>query len=173
MPINTEHSSIAYIGLGSNLNDPQKQLKQALEAISRLNNVTLLACSSFYVSKPQGPSDQPDFLNAVCKISTQHDPFALLKALQTIEKAQGKKKIRHWGERCIDLDILLYNQNSVQTPNLTIPHPQMLKRDFVLIPLAEIAPDLRFSDGSFILDKIDQQQEKYLVPVGLSRPEVS
>lgn len=163
MIIKPEDSSIAYISLGSNLNNPQKQLKHALEAISNLENTTLLARSSFYASKPQGPSDQPDFLNAVCKISTQLDPFTLLNALQTIEKAQGKKKIRHWGERCIDLDILLYDQDIIETPDLTIPHPQMLNRDFVLVPLAEIAPEIIFSDGLSIQNRMTQQKEKHLV----------
>ncbi|WP_127470413.1 2-amino-4-hydroxy-6-hydroxymethyldihydropteridine diphosphokinase [Thiomicrorhabdus aquaedulcis] len=131
-----------YIGLGSNLANPSLQLRSALKAMANLPNTCLLSTSSFYGSAPQGPQDQPDFINAVCLLDTPLLPNELLKALQAIEQTQGRTKKRHWGERLIDLDILLYDDQVINAIDLTVPHPQLLLRDFVLQPLAEIAPGL-------------------------------
>lgn len=131
----------AAIGLGSNLANPKQQVLKALEALGALPETTLLARSRLYGARPQGPQDQPDYVNACAIVETRLSPDALLAALQQLEMEMGKVKKRHWGERVIDLDLLLYDQQVVQTPNLTVPHPWLHQRDFVLIPLAEIAPD--------------------------------
>lgn len=146
---------IAYIGLGSNLDAPVRKLQQSLQALSS-GSTQLVAASSFYASKPQGPQDQPDYVNAVAKIQTALSPEALLSFLQQIEQQLGKEKKRHWGERCIDLDLLLYGQEVqgvfqgqlLNLPHLQVPHSMMTQRDFVLLPLQELAPDLVLSDAS-------------------------
>jgi 2-amino-4-hydroxy-6-hydroxymethyldihydropteridine diphosphokinase len=141
-------SDIAYIGLGSNLSAPLKQLEQALAAIEQHSQMTLVTHSHFYSSSPMGPQNQPDFVNAVCKIKTSLQPRELLASLQAIENLQGRE--RHgdrWGPRTLDLDILLYNDLTLKTNDLTLPHYGMREREFVLVPLFEISPDLIMQDG--------------------------
>lgn len=130
-----------YIGLGSNLDNPSHQLDLAQNALRALSS-GCFQVSSYYSSKPQGPTDQPDFVNAVVGFCTHLDALDLLAALQAIEQAQGKVKLRHWGERVIDLDLLLYGEQVIDLPSLQVPHPQLQHRDFVLVPLLEIAPNL-------------------------------
>lgn len=137
----------AYIALGSNLNTPAEQLNSALKAIENLPQTQLIAASSFYQSKPLGPQDQPDYVNAVAKIETALPPLSLLDELQRIENEQGRVRLRRWGERTLDLDILLYSNQMIQNERLTIPHYDMYNREFVIIPLLEITPDLIFPDG--------------------------
>ena len=108
----------AYIALGSNLNTPVEQLHAALKAISQLPNTHLVTTSSFYKSKPLGPQDQPDYVNAVAKIKTELSPLALLDELQRIENEQGRVRLRRWGERTLDLDILLYGNEIIQNERL-------------------------------------------------------
>lgn len=144
--------AICYIGIGANLNNPAHQIQLALGSLQQLAQSRLLVHSSTYGSKPLGPQDQPDYQNAVAKIETQLSPLALLDALQAIEQQQGRVKLRHWGERCIDLDILLYDQQCIQHPRLTVPHSELKKRSFVVTPLQEIAPDLILPDGSAITE---------------------
>jgi len=103
--------------------------------------MTVLKISSIYQSAPIGPDGQPDYLNAVVLVQTDLEPQALLDRLQQVEQAQGRVRTQKWGARTLDLDILLYNNKSLQTPRLTIPHPQMTQRSFVLMPLREIASD--------------------------------
>lgn len=141
-----------FIGIGANLNNPSQQIKTATDALSQLPQTELLAVSAIYGSKPLGPQDQPDYQNAVAKIATGLEPLALLDALQAQEKTQGRIKLRHWGERCIDLDILLYDQQIIDQPRLSIPHRELKKRSFVVIPLQEIAPELILPDGTAIID---------------------
>ncbi|QCU90518.1 2-amino-4-hydroxy-6-hydroxymethyldihydropteridine diphosphokinase [Thiomicrorhabdus sediminis] len=155
----------SYIGLGSNLDNPKLQLQQALDEIAQLPGCDLLANSSFYASKPQGPQDQPDFVNAVCLIGTELSPQQLLEALQSIEQQHGRVKKRHWGERCIDLDILLYDDLVMQTDQLVIPHPYMTERDFVLIPLAEIDKDVRIPNKGGLTALIDKLTTSYLITI--------
>lgn len=143
-------SQICYLGLGANINDPLLQLREALQALSQLPGTRLDCCSSFYGSKPVGPQDQPDFVNAVARIETSLTPEQLLDALQAQEQQQGRVKLRHWGERCIDLDILLFGTLTMTTARLQIPHSQMKLRSFVILPLYEIAPDLQFPDGTLL-----------------------
>lgn len=142
----------AYIALGSNLATPLEQLKQALKAISALPKTQLLSTSSFYQSKPLGPQDQPDYVNAVAKIETALAPFALLDELQRIENEQGRVRLRRWGERTLDLDILLYGNEIMQSERLTVPHYDMENREFVIVPLAEISPNLTLPTGKSVAE---------------------
>ena len=132
----------AYIGLGSNLHDPLQQLTDAFAALSALPESQLSARSSLYGSKPMGPQDQPDYVNAVACLHTTLEPLSLLHALQQIENQQGRVRQRRWGERTLDLDLLLYGDQLIELPELTVPHIGLAERDFVLYPLFEIAPEL-------------------------------
>ncbi len=133
----------AYIGLGSNLNDPETQLSSATIALSKLPESELLACSSFYRSKPVGPQDQSDYINAVAKLDTELDAYVLLDLMQEIENQQGRvRNTRRWGPRTLDLDLLLYGDESINEERLVVPHKEMHKRSFVLRPLYELEPHL-------------------------------
>lgn len=132
---------IAYIGLGSNLEDPPDQLQRALVTIGRLPGTQLLAKSSLYRGAPVGYPDQPDFVNAVAKLETTLSPQALLQALLQIELQHGRERTFRNAPRILDLDVLLYDDVQLHEAGLTIPHPQMHLRAFVLQPLLEIAPD--------------------------------
>jgi len=137
----------SYIALGSNLNTPVAQLNAALTALDSLPQSQLIAVSPFYQSKPLGPQDQPDYVNAVACLDTALSPLALLDELQRIEHEQGRVRLRRWGERTLDLDILLYGNELLQTERLTIPHYDMQHREFVIVPLYDIAPNLILPDG--------------------------
>ncbi|MBN6080382.1 2-amino-4-hydroxy-6-hydroxymethyldihydropteridine diphosphokinase [Aggregatibacter actinomycetemcomitans] len=139
-----------YVALGSNLADPQVQLVAALQAMNQLPGSRLISASSFYQSKPLGPQDQPDYVNAVACLETALSPLALLDELQRIEKEQGRVRLRRWGERTLDLDILLYAEQTIQSERLTVPHYDMHNREFVIIPLAEIAPTLSLPNGQSV-----------------------
>jgi 2-amino-4-hydroxy-6-hydroxymethyldihydropteridine diphosphokinase len=128
-----------YIGLGSNLDDPVAQIKCAVATITELEGVAVLACSPLYSSKPVGPADQPDYINAVLKISTLCSAADLLAKLQSIENQHGRERLIRWGARTLDLDILLFDQEIINTDNLVVPHRELVNRGFVLFPLADIA----------------------------------
>lgn len=146
----------AYIGLGSNLATPLLQLRSALDALSALTQSSVVAHSSFYISDPLGPADQPRYVNAVAALDTGLSPLALLDALQTIELEQGRtRKAERWGPRTLDLDILLFGNLHIDEPRLTVPHYHMHARAFVLYPLAEIAPDLRLPGGRPISELLE------------------
>ncbi len=134
--------TISYLGLGSNLDGPEKHLKTALDDIGHIDQTHILACSSFYKSPPLGPQDQPDFINCVAKLETGLSAHMLLSALQEIEDQHGRKRERLWGPRTLDLDILLFGERVINDEDLTVPHPQMRNRGFVLVPLTEIDPDI-------------------------------
>lgn len=136
------------IGLGSNLNSPPRQIKAAIKAISKLPATRLICCAPWYRSRAIGPGSQPPYINTVISIDTTLPPRALLQALQGIEKKQGRKRIVHWGPRTLDLDILLYGRRTMQTRRLHIPHPRLAQRNFVLYPLADIAPELILPNGT-------------------------
>jgi 2-amino-4-hydroxy-6-hydroxymethyldihydropteridine diphosphokinase len=139
----------AYIGLGSNLLEPIQQLQTALAAIDQLPASRPGKVSGVYRSAAVGPGEQPDYLNAVLQLDTELAPHDLLQALQEIELAQGRIRTVRWGARSLDLDILLYGEMSLATPTLTIPHPALTRRNFVLYPLAEICgPNLVLPDGT-------------------------
>lgn len=133
---------IAYIALGSNLGDKEKNLRRALLLLTQ-QGVEAVRVSSFLSTEPYGVTDQPQFLNAVACVRTSLAPLALLDVLLATELAMGRVRLRHWGERNIDLDLLLYEDVVLDTPRLRLPHPDMQNRDFVLLPLAEIAPELK------------------------------
>lgn len=134
----------AYIGLGSNLASPLGQVRQAIAELAQLPNSRLVAVSRLYRSRPMGPADQPDYINAVAAIDTLLAPLRLLDALQAIENHhQRKRGAVQWGPRTLDLDLLLYGDGRIDEPRLTVPHPGISERGFVLCPLAEIAPTLR------------------------------
>lgn len=132
----------AYIGLGSNLDDPESQVRRACDALARLPDSRLMRVSPLYRSDPVGPPGQPDYINAVAMLETALPPESLLDALQGIEQAHGRERLEHWGPRTLDLDILLYGDQRIASDRLTVPHPYLAERPFVLYPLADIAPDI-------------------------------
>ncbi len=138
-----------YIGLGSNLADPAGQVSRALKSISEFENSHLHSCSSLYVSKPMGPQDQADYVNAVLCLHSTLPALQLLSMLQEVEQQHGReRKSNRWGPRTLDLDILLYGEDIIDLPNLVVPHYGMKLREFVLYPLHEISPDLRLPCGA-------------------------
>jgi 2-amino-4-hydroxy-6-hydroxymethyldihydropteridine diphosphokinase len=133
----------AYIGLGANLGEPDRQIEAALERLREARGVGVIACSRLYRSVPIGPPGQPDYCNAVCAVETSLAPLALLHLLQAIETAAGRVRSRErWGPRVLDLDLLHIEGVKLDGPELSLPHPHLHERNFVLMPLAEIAPDL-------------------------------
>ncbi len=129
----------AFIGLGSNIGDKSATCRRALELLSKAGRV--IRVSSFYCTEPVGYPDQESFINAVVEIETGLSPIALLAACHVIEDELGRRRLLRWGPRTIDLDILLYGDQVINGAELTIPHPLMTKRGFVLVPLGEIAPE--------------------------------
>ncbi len=134
-------SHTAFIGLGSNLEDPHSQLQRAFDELGRLSGTRLVARSSLYRSAPLGYADQPEFVNAVAKVETALTPQALLQALLQIEHRHGRERTFRNAPRTLDLDVLLYDDVQMHEHGLTIPHPQIHLRAFVLQPLLEIAPE--------------------------------
>ncbi len=128
----------AWVALGSNLDDPVAHVRRAFDELSALPGSRLAACSSLYRNPPMGPQDQPDYVNAVVRLETSLSPLRLLDALQAIERDHGRERRRHWGERTLDLDLILYGQRRLAHPRLTVPHPGIRERAFVLVPLAEL-----------------------------------
>ncbi|MCK7595990.1 2-amino-4-hydroxy-6-hydroxymethyldihydropteridine diphosphokinase [Microbulbifer sp. CAU 1566] len=137
-----------YIGLGSNLADPAGQLRSALDRMAEIPDTALCGCSSFYASAPIGPGEQPDYVNAVACLETALDAESLLDALQAIENQHGRERTLRWGARTLDLDILLFGNDQIASQRLSVPHPRMAERNFVLEPLAELAPALIMPDGT-------------------------
>jgi 2-amino-4-hydroxy-6-hydroxymethyldihydropteridine diphosphokinase len=141
----------AYVGLGSNLDDPAAQLATALAALGTLPDTRLVAVSGRYRNPPMGPQDQPDYLNAVAGLLTRLPAETLLAALQAIEDAQGRRRDgARWGPRTLDLDLLAYGNVRLASAALTLPHPGICDRPFVLVPLAEVAPGLHLPDGQSV-----------------------
>lgn len=154
-----------YIGLGSNLNQPLEQLNKAVQTLSQLSELNNLVVSTFYQSKPVGPQDQPDFVNAVASFLTNLSPLDVLNTLQNIEQDHNRVRERHWGPRTLDLDLLLYDNEQINLPRLTVPHPLMLERGFVIKPLADLAPDLQLSNGATVSQHLDKLDTSDLVPI--------
>ncbi len=130
----------AYIGLGSNLDHPAGQLDEARRRLALIEGLEITRVSSYYATAPVGVLDQPWFVNAALAVRTTLSPEALLAALMQVEQDMGRVRKQRWGPRLVDLDLLIYNNNVVNTPRLQVPHPEMAARAFVLLPLAEIAP---------------------------------
>jgi len=145
------NKTVVYIGLGSNLSNPRVQVTNAATEISKIAKSQVVALSSLYLSKPMGPQDQDDYINAVIAIETSLPALVLLNALQGIENDAGRvRKDNRWGARILDCDILLYGNEVIENERLTVPHYGMKLREFVLLPLAEIAPHLSLPDGTAV-----------------------
>ncbi|MDB2547963.1 2-amino-4-hydroxy-6-hydroxymethyldihydropteridine diphosphokinase [Porticoccaceae bacterium] len=150
--------ALAYIGLGSNLSDTvagqelhsRAQLNLAIDSLSAHPHILVSKRSSFYQTPAIGPGEQPNYINAVAQLDSQLAPLDLLDLLQSIENQQGRVRTVRWGARTLDLDILLYDQLIENSERLTVPHPRMHERGFVLAPLSEIAPDLCLPNGENI-----------------------
>lgn len=140
----------AYIALGSNLEQPLHQVEQAITELDAIANCKLISHSPWYQSKAIGPGDQPDYINGVALVQTRLDGPSLLQALQDVEQKHNRVRHTHWAPRTLDLDILLMDNQIIQTDTLTVPHPRIKERNFVLIPLADINPDLLLPCGESI-----------------------
>lgn len=136
-----------YIGIGSNLEQPLHQVLSALRELATLPETQLTGISRLYQSVPMGPPGQPDYVNAVARLHTHLPPETLLDQLQAIEQAHGRVRTIHWGPRTLDLDILLFGNLTLNTPRLQVPHRELPNRNFVLYPLADLAPALVLPDG--------------------------
>ncbi len=152
----------AFIGIGSNLADPLRQVQTAIRELSQLPNSTFLKSSSLYRTKPLGPSAQPDFINAVVALETALSPLSLLDALQALELQHGRVRNLRWGPRTLDLDLLLYEQLELKSARLILPHPGLKSRIFVLKPLAEIAPALILPSGESITTLLAQCDDEII-----------
>jgi len=158
----------AYIGLGSNLNDPASQLRQAKSALDDRPDCTVALCSRVYRSAAVGPGKQPDYLNAALRLDTSLPPLVLLETLQAIEAAQGREREVRWGARTLDLDILLYGKLTCASSVLTIPHPRMHERLFVLRPLLDLCDTKMVLPGGEDLGTLLAACEGTLELTGLS-----
>lgn len=150
--MNTPDWVTCYVGLGSNLTNelgtPTMHIEQALQSLRAHERVSDVCMSSLYASAPMGPQDQPDFINAVAGFKTSLTPLELLDVCQQLEQNARRARLRHWGERSLDVDILLYGQQKIAEPRLTVPHAGLSERNFVLIPLQELAPALEIQGRS-------------------------
>lgn len=157
--VETGSTSIAYIGLGSNLDHPPRQIRNAIHALVELPGTRVIEDSGLFLSRPMvtpaGPITQPDYYNAVAKIETQLDAYQLLDELQRIEHAQHRKRTEHWGPRTIDLDILMFDDLQINSERLTLPHPGIQQREFVLYPLRNIDDSLEIPGRGMLSDLIE------------------
>jgi 2-amino-4-hydroxy-6-hydroxymethyldihydropteridine diphosphokinase len=171
--ITEKYPTIAFIGLGANLGDPGRQIREALAGLAATEEVEVLAVSSFYLNPPLGPEDQPWYVNAVARVRTRLAPEELLRVLQQLESAAGRARGERWGPRVLDLDLLLYAGEIIFTPELIVPHPEMHRRAFVLAPLAEIAPEAWHpglgKSAAQLLKELDPRDLEVLRP--LAQPE--
>lgn len=166
-PVSQRVEHLSYIALGANLVDPSAQVRAALAALAGLPDSRLLRASSLYRTKPVGIRGQPDFINAVVALTTTLDAHALLAALFALEAQFGRRRDYHHAPRTLDLDLLLYDDERIKTPTLTLPHPRMHLRAFVLAPLLEIAPDCRIpglGPASDWLPAVSTQRIERLAP---------
>ena len=157
--------AVSFIGLGSNMDQPEQHIRKALREVAELEGTEMLAQSSLYLSKPVGPQDQDDFINAVAKLETGLSPLALLDALQAIENEHGRRRIRHWGPRTLDLDLLAYDDECIESERLSVPHPQLQYRSFVLLPWLEIEADWvlpKLGSIRALLENLDGQMPEKL-----------
>lgn len=162
---------VAYIGLGSNLDDPLDQVQRAFNELDSLAGTRLLKRSSLYQSRAIGP-EQPDYINAVAQLETRLAPLELLDALQNIEQTHRRVRLQHWGPRTLDLDLLLYANETIQHPRLSVPHPYLTQRGFVLYPLADLDPNLHLPNGQSLQALLKQCPFEGLVRLPENRPPV-
>jgi 2-amino-4-hydroxy-6-hydroxymethyldihydropteridine diphosphokinase len=143
----------AWIGLGSNLDGPRRQVARGLQALETIPGSHVIRRSPLYGSKPMGPAGQPDYVNAVAAIETALDPWALLDELQRIEAEAGRERGgARWGPRTLDLDLLLHGDRTIRDARLIVPHPGIAERPFVLVPLARVAPELSIPGGGTVAE---------------------
>ncbi len=147
------------------MNNPKSQVVSAISELKQMNGIRVLAISSLYKSKPVGPQDQPDFINAVIKVDTNLDARSLLSVLQVLEQQHGRVKTIHWGPRTLDLDILLFGNEIIHEDNLVVPHPELANRNFVLYPLQEIAAEVYIPGIGSIVELIKLSNRDGLVMV--------
>lgn len=156
----------AWIGLGSNLDDPAAQLQRALLALGNLPRTRLLRYSRFYRSAPWGIADQPTFVNAVAELQTSLEPRALLDALLAIEREQGRRRDgTRWGPRTLDLDLLSYADHQTSESDLTLPHPHIADRAFVLVPWSELDADMEIPGMGIVRDLLARIGDHDCVPL--------
>jgi len=157
--VNRVDERLAYIGIGSNLDDPEKQVRAAIDALMRLPRSTFGRASRLYRTAPWGKADQPAFVNAAAAVSTVLSARELLDALLAIERAHGRERDgERWGPRVIDLDILVFGDASIDEPGLHVPHPRIAERAFVLLPLADLDPGLEIPGQGHVralLERVD------------------
>lgn len=167
-----------FVALGANLGDPVLQVIDAVEALRQLPEFDVVACSGLYTSSPMGPQDQPDYVNAVCELgcAASLQPLEVLEQLQAVENAAGRQRDAdgvnangHWGPRLLDLDLLLFGQQQISTERLSVPHPGMLERPFVLVPLLEIEPHIEVPGKGYAKDYRDSLASCQLQRIPQSR----
>ncbi|MGJ8526753.1 2-amino-4-hydroxy-6-hydroxymethyldihydropteridine pyrophosphokinase [Halomonadaceae bacterium LMG 33818] len=156
----------AFIGIGSNLNNPLEQVQRAITALARLPLCEMVAVSPLYRTQPVGPQDQDDFINGAVELLTAYSPLALLDQLQRLEQQQRRIRVRHWGPRTLDLDLLLYDEQIMDHARLQVPHKEFLKRPFAWKPVIDIAPDVRLPDGSYLHEYIQMGDANDMVQIG-------
>jgi len=154
-----------YLSLGSNLGDRRATLEAALRALEAPGDVRITRRSSLYETVPMGKTDQPNFYNLVVEVETALSPEVLLDRCQEVERALGRVRGERWGPRTVDVDILLYDRDMVSSERLIVPHPEMLRRRFVLEPLIEIAPDAVRPDGTPIAPYLAHVRDQAVRPV--------
>ncbi|WP_366923315.1 2-amino-4-hydroxy-6-hydroxymethyldihydropteridine diphosphokinase [Metallumcola ferriviriculae] len=154
-----------YISLGSNLGDREHTITKALALIGEHRDIRLLQVSALYETQPVGKTDQGWFLNAAAALTTTFSPLNLLNYLQQVEAQLGRRRLERWGPRTLDLDIILYDKLVLNSTRLTVPHPRAWQRGFVLVPMLELNPDLRFPGGtraSQLLNELEYSEQKVL-----------
>jgi 2-amino-4-hydroxy-6-hydroxymethyldihydropteridine diphosphokinase len=142
----------AYVGIGSNLQSPPDRVLEAIERMSTLETTRVVLRSQLYLTRPMGPQEQPDFVNAAVGLLTQLGARELLAGLLGIERSMGRDRQERWGPRVIDLDLLWMVDSAIDEPGLTVPHPGVSMRNFVLYPLADIAPTIKIPRVGLVLD---------------------
>ena len=157
----------AYVGLGSNLENPLQQVTDALQELQAIPNTKQVEHSRLYRSDPVGPPGQPDYINAVACLETSLEAEQLLDELQAIEQSHDRVRVQHWGPRTLDLDILLFGDQVINTERLTVPHAFMCERSFVLYPLAEIEPNLVLPNGDHLSEILLECPMGTLEPIAL------
>lgn len=159
----------AWVGLGSNRGDPAAHLRAAVSGLAGLPQSRLVRISPVYRTAPQGRTDQPGFLNAVAELETALEPAALLEQLQALEAARGRRRDHEvrWGPRTLDLDLLVYDDRYIREPGLEVPHPRLAERAFVLVPLADLAPDLEVPGMGRVSDLRSRVDTSGIVPAEL------
>lgn len=156
----------AYVAIGSNLDDPPAQIALAFAALARITATRLIARSRLYVTRPLGPQDQPDFVNAAVGLLTTLTARELLTSLQDIERTRGKQTPpQRWGARRIDLDLVVFGEQVIDTPDLQVPHPGVPTRNFVLYPLLDIAPQLLIPGHGRVHDLAQRVDAAGIVPL--------